>query len=186
MADSQNTLLESFKNRQADKNEAVAREAFRLVSLYRSLSCFGADFVDKYNQMLLAASPAVRRLLSTFMGGEEVEDYLEFLQQNSHFSEVKTETQDEIQISNKGYLPSPESDAATEGGNSTKEKLSISVSDWEKMNAEQKQLKEQVQFLLNELGKNKRSATESKAPSTAPFNRYSEIVGDSTEEKKYE
>ena len=179
MTDSKNTLLETFKNRQADKNIAVAQEALRLVNLYRSLSCFGSDFVDKYNQMLLASPPAVRRLLSTFMGGEEVEDYLEFLQQNSHLSEVKSENNDVKDTLNKGYLPGPETDAI--GGSSQKD--SISRSDWEKMNEEQRKLKDQVQQLLNELAKNKYST---KPPVVSSFDRYSEITDDSVEEKKHE
>ncbi|MBO7484312.1 MAG: hypothetical protein J6T55_04265 [Alphaproteobacteria bacterium] len=183
MADSQNTLLEAFKNRQADKNIAVAQEALRLVNLYRSLSCFGSDFVDKYNQMLLASSPAVRRLLRTFMGGEEVEEYLEFLQQNSHFSEVKSEANKSEENLNKGYLPGPESDSVTKDAY---QKETVSKSDLEKMNEEQRKLKEQVQQILNELAKNKYSNLSTKAPAISSFDRYSDITDDSVEEKTHE
>ena len=80
MAENTEILLERFKAKKAEKDSASLQEARRFVNLYRSLSCFGNDFVDKYNEMLLMIKPNVRRLLSTFMGGKEVEDYLEFLE----------------------------------------------------------------------------------------------------------
>ena len=89
MLESSQVLLQHFKARKSEKDRQATQEARRLVNLYRSLSCFGDGFVGQYNQMLLSVKPNVKRLLRNFMGGEEVEDYLEFLQENAHLSKDK-------------------------------------------------------------------------------------------------
>ena len=178
MTESKNVLLESFKNRHSEKETIFSREALRLVNLYRSLSCFGSEFVDKYNQMLLSASPAVRRLLSSFMGGEEVEEYLEFLQQHAHLSDSEVEKETTAAVQTKGYLPTPDSDISKTRGDKN---VSIPQKEWENIQAEHLALKQQNQQLLQALSKQKESA----------FNRnrvesYSEIIEDNVEDKAHE
>ena len=187
MAGSTNSLLEAFKNRHATKSALVVKEAFRLVNLYRSLSCFESDFVDKYNQMLLSASPAVRRQLNTFMGGEEVADYLEFLEQNVHASSSE-ETSDNV-ISQKGYLPTPEEDIPVMNKAPAGVKK-FSEEEWEKMKVQKEALIEQTQTLLNALDKLGRlSASSATVEDTSaetreiPSEKYSEIIEETVEEK---
>ena len=150
MAETKNLLLEKFKNRQSEKDTVVFQKAMQLVNQYRSLSCFGSEFADKYNQDLLNSTPAVKRLLSTFMGGEEVEEYLEFLQQNFHLDGDELNQQKDGEIKNKGYLPEPEADVPFKDNNNTS--TPISQMEWEQMKSDNVILKEQVQLLLKELG----------------------------------
>lgn len=196
MAETKNLLLEKFRNRQSEKDTVIFQQAMRLVNQYRSLSYFGNDFVDQYNQTLLNASPAVKRLLGTFMGGEEVEDYLEFLQQNFHLQGDEGEHQKNVEIKNKGYLPEPDADMdiGTPGNSS-----SVSSIEWEQMKADNIILKEQVQLLLKELGSLKQKPVTGslgeKVPSASPVrfsqpksagDNYSEIIEESGEGKAHE
>ncbi|MGN1063274.1 MAG: hypothetical protein ACI4QM_03010 [Alphaproteobacteria bacterium] len=73
------TVLETFLKQREKRQNSVGMEAKRLVNLYRQLSLFGADFLDTYNNMLLAASPEVQTALSDIIGGMVVRQYLEFL-----------------------------------------------------------------------------------------------------------
>lgn len=175
MVNSKNVLLDSFRKKQATKETALSQEALRLVNLYRSLDYFAPEFVDKYNQMLLKTSPAVRRLLGTFMGGEEVEDYLEFLQQNAHLSDSEVEQKTDMDAKNKGYLPEPEADIASSSNNNSQ----IYKDELDKLKSEQKLLKDQIQNLLDQLGR-----TSSK--NSFISNSYSEIVEEAQEEKGHE
>lgn len=189
MAENKNFLLESFKNRQSEKNTLASREALRLVNLYRSLSYFNPEFVEKYNQMLLGSSPAVRRLLHTFMGGEEVKDYLDFLQQNSHLSDT---TPDQKQTSGNqmmtGYLPQPDSDIGLTRNNEGS--FSVSEAEWEKLKQEQRVLQERLQLLLKEVEntKQKGSGFSQRPVSYTPSSNknYSEIIEEGAEDKSYE
>ena len=177
------SLLERFKAKKAEKDSNALQEARRLVNLYRALPCFGPDFVDKYNQMLLASKPGVRRLLGTFMGGKEVEEYLEFLDQNAHLStSEKDEGEEETVVTqNKGYLPTPDEDLGTsKTGN-----ISVSETQWREMQAEKEALAKQTQDLLNALKKlegKQMSSPQGQEVGTfgkpSSFDHYSEIVED--------
>ena len=199
MVESKNILLENFKNRKSVKEGVAYQEALRLVNLYRSLSCFGNEFVEKYNQMLLSTSPAVRRLLNTFMGGEEVEDYLEYLEQNSHLSDQEVEQMTKEEVSNnKGYLPEPEKDIVYGEKSSSQESSVVSQKEWEEMKKQKQFLMEQVQFLLKELAGSSQGGdfSNQKLDSLMASNRfkqvnnprenYSEIVEETTEVKDHE
>ena len=184
MTSSKNVLLDNFRKKQANKETAFSQEALRLVNLYRSLDCFASEFVDKYNQMLLGASPSVRRLLGTFVGGEEVEDYLEFLQQNAHLSDVEVEQKTDMDIKSKGYLPEPNSDISSSQNN-----VQFSQDEFEKLKAEQKLLKEQIQKLLNQLGQTSQQPKpnfKNSFVSSPSSDTYSEIVEEMQEEKTHE
>ena len=193
MVENKNLLLEKFKNRQSEKDTIIFQEAQRLVNQYRSLSCFDAEFVEQYNQVLLNSSPAVRRLLSTFMGGEEVEDYLEFLQQNFHLQKDELNQKKNEETKNKGYLPEPENDIRTPNGS-----LSVSRSEWEQMRSDYVTLKQQMQLLLKKVGNpnqtgvetgnffdNKISSVDTSQTRTVKEN-YSEIIEESQEDKTHE
>ena len=194
MAETKNLLLEKFKNKQSEKDTVIFQQAMQLVNQYRSLSSFGNEFVDQYNQTLLNAPPAVKRLLNTFMGGEEVEDYLEFLQQNFHLQEDGGDQRENVEIKNKGYLPDPDNDISV--SNSA---TSFPQTEWEQMKADNIVLKEQVQLLLKELGSLKKmpvtDSFDKKLPSVSPTrfsqtkrvgDSYSEIIEDTGEEKIHE
>ena len=135
MPESTESLLQRFKAKKAEKDSTSLQEARRLVNLYRSLSCFGDDFVGKYNEMLLMIKPNVRRLLGTFMGGKEVEDYLEFLEQNAHLSvSEKGQTDTDAAVvpqNNKGYLPDPDLDIGAK--KTTEDVISVRTSEWKEL-----------------------------------------------------
>ena len=179
MTESKNVLLESFKNRHSEKETESSREALRLVNLYRSLSCFGSEFIDKYNQMLLSASPAVRRLFSSLVGGEEVEDYLEFLQQHAHLSDSEVEKETVNPIQKKGYLPSPDADVLKTGQGGS---VSISQKEWENMKTEYQSMKQRIQYLLKIFEKQGIAIPEQRFNP----NNYSEIIEDNAEDKDHE
>ena len=185
MAETKNVLLEKFKNRQSEKDTLASREALRLVNLYRSLSYFSPEFVDKYNQMLLSTSSDVRRLLHTFLGGEEVEDYFEFLQHHDHLSETETTNETNFDDQKKGYLPQPDSDIQM--NSAPAEKFSSSQGKLEQLEKEQKLLQEQLQMILKELKKTATGFPQNR-PSVAPKSTvmnesYSEILEENLEDK---
>ena len=187
MAENKNVLLESFKNRQSEKNTFASREALRLVNLYRSLSYFNPEFVEKYNQMLLSSSPAVRRLLHTFMGGEEVKDYLDFLQQNAHLSDTASEQNQNFETQTIGYLPQPGSDIGLTKNN--EENFYVSQSEWEKLKQEQKVLQERLQTLLKEIEETKQKGigfNQKSAYASSVNKNYSEIIEEASEDKPHE
>ena len=192
MPETKNLLLEKFKNRQSEKDTVIFQQAMQLVNQYRALSFLGSDFVDQYNQTLLNASPAVKRLLGTFMGGEEVEDYLEFLQQNFHLQGDELLQQENVETKNKGYLPEPDADVGWKNNSSE----SVSLKEWEQIKEDNIILKEQIQGLLKELASLKQASGtgsfDKKAPSLR-FSRtnnvgdgYSEIIEETGEEKQHE
>lgn len=181
MAGTSKNLLEKFKAKQSEKDTALLQEARRLVNLYRSISCFGDDFVDQYNKMLLNVQPNIRRLLRNFMGGEEVESYLQFLEQNIHLSQNGSEHKNEMNtLQTKGYLPDPSMD---ERGGIQKGKITVSESEWEEMKEQKKALLEQTQMLLKRLERLEQNISGTKRPLNTPssYENYSEIIEESGE-----
>ena len=168
MSESSQVLLQHFKARKSEKDRQAIQEARRVVNLYRSLSCFGEDFIPIYNQMLLAVKPNVKRLLRNFMGGEEVEDYLEFLQENAHLSkaEVEQKNADNPVQMKKGYLPDPEFDL---DGTAVK-MVKVPQTEWEKMQT-------------SAVSKSSLSFKNMRTPSTE---KYSEIIEEGSGEKEHE
>ena len=112
MTKTENAITSKFhaflKQRNNKTNEAM-QEAQRLINLYRVLGAFGSDFVDQYNVMLLNASSEVQMALNALVGGQEVRQYLEFLQreENGGSDDEKKE-----KIQQTGWLPSPEEELA--------------------------------------------------------------------------
>ena len=190
MVEATQSLLQRFKAKKAEKDSNALQEARRLVNLYRSLACFGDDFVGQYNQMLLAVKPGVRRLLATFMGGKEVEEYLEFLEQTAHLP-VSDKGAEEMSVpQNKGYLPTPDEDMTV-----PKKDNSAPVPDtqWQEMQAQKEILVKQTQELLNALKKlEEKPAPVSQIQGTrtfekpSSFDRYSEIIEDTAGGKNNE
>lgn len=113
MIQKNNTILDAFiKQRSKRQNHAII-EARKLVNLYRHLALFGADYLEKYNQMLLAASPEVQSALPDVMGGTIVRQYRDFLQSNSSSMTedglFNADTDDKYQYAQaESYLPSPD------------------------------------------------------------------------------
>ena len=127
------------------------------------------------------------------MGGEEVEDYLEFLQQNFHLQKDELNQKKNEETKNKGYLPEPENDIRTPNGS-----LSVSRSEWEQMRSDYVTLKQQMQLLLKKVGNpnqtgvetgnffdNKISSVDTSQTRTVKEN-YSEIIEESQEDKTHE
>ena len=177
MTEASQLLLQHFKEKKAEKDSTAVQEARRLVNLYRSLPCFGESFLPRYNQMLLEVKPGVKRLLNTFMGGKEVEDYLEFLEQNAHLTKAETEQTDVINVSQtKGYLPTPDADL---GDKKADGMITISEAEWQEMKAQKEALIQQKQALLNTLGKLGQKPTSAPQKKSS-FENYSEIIEDTS------
>lgn len=189
MSEASKNLLIRFREKQSEKDSSSLLDARRLVNLYRSLPCFGDGFLDQYNQMLLSVKPNVRRLLRNFMGGEEVEDYLQFLEQNVHLSDTQEEQKTTNEALQKtGYLPDPDEDTTNAPSDGM---IKISESEWKQVNAQRESLLEQTQNLLKALGKLEHDSSVSKKmapsfknnPSTSSFENYSEIIEESGEKR---
>ena len=185
MSEATQLLLQRFKAKKTEKDSTSLQEARRLVNVYRSLSCFGDAFIDKYNDMLLHVEPNVRRLFGTFMGGKEVEDYLEFLEENAHLSVSEKGQNKTVGVSQtKGYLPNPDSDdTATLKKDGT---IAITEQEWKEMKAQNAALAKKTQDLLNIVTKleekngSQVSVGRASMTKSSPFERYSEILEDTT------
>lgn len=111
---SKNTILEAFLKQRAKRQNSAAVEARKLVNLYRQLSLFGDDFLDKYNEMLMAATPEVQMALPDMVGGAVVRQYLEFLKGRAKQNDTdavisEEEAVDAYQYRHaESYLPSPD------------------------------------------------------------------------------
>lgn len=102
-------LLTQFNAKKHDQEDEKAIEAQRLVNMYRNLSVFPPEFVEKYNDILLGSSKEAQVLLPSIQGGASVREYLSYLQtaKGVDTSEEKTDDSD---IAIQGYLPTPEED----------------------------------------------------------------------------
>lgn len=111
---SKNTVLEAFLKQRAKRQNSAAVEAKRLVNLYRQLSLFGDDFLDTYNDMLLAATPEVQMALPDIVGGTVVRQYLEFLKGRSKQNDTDNDISEEEAVDAyqyrhaESYLPTPD------------------------------------------------------------------------------
>ena len=111
---SKNSVLQAFLQQRAKRQNSTAVEAKKLVNLYRQLSLFGDDFLDKYNEMLMAATPEVQMALPDIIGGTVVRQYLEFLKGRSKQNETDSIISEEDAVDAyqyrhaESYLPSPD------------------------------------------------------------------------------
>ncbi|MBR5130441.1 MAG: hypothetical protein IKV03_04375 [Alphaproteobacteria bacterium] len=109
-----NSLLEAFLKQRAKRQNSAAVEAKRLVNLYRQLSLFGDEFLEKYNVMLLEASPEVQMVLPDIVGGTVVRQYLEFLKGRAKQSDADSIISEEDAVDAyqyrhaESYLPTPD------------------------------------------------------------------------------
>lgn len=108
---SKKSTLEAFLKQRAKRQSSSVIEARRLVNLYRQLPLFGADFLEKYNQMLLEATPEVQTALSDIIGGAIVRQYHDFLQGKAKKTDDNSLSDDEAADAyqyrhEESYLPS--------------------------------------------------------------------------------
>ena len=174
MQEAGQNLLQRFKAKKTEKDSVALQEARRLVNLYRSLSCFGDGFLNEYNKLLLNTKPGVRRLLSTFMGGNEVEEYLEFLLDNAHLSGSEEEQKADFDVSQskKGYLPTPDADLQQQ--ETSDGMIKISKEEWEKMKSQYENLMKQLKLLSGT------AKTVGTSAERSDFENYSEIIEDTS------
>jgi hypothetical protein len=166
MENTATNLLQEFQKQKVSQESEVLQAAQRFVNQYRALSFFDPSFLQKFNTQLLACSPDVRRFLATIMGGNEVLNYLEFLEKQTPLSiQNENDTSNQSDISVDGYLPSPESDLSA----SDNDMISVSKQEWQELKAQQKSLMEQTQQLFRQL-KNQQASSM--------IGRYSEILDD--------
>lgn len=108
------TVLDAFLKQRAKRQNNTIIEARRLVNLYRHLSLFGADYLEKYNAMLMETTPEVQMALSDIIGGTIVRQYLEFLKGRAQKNDTDMVISDEEANDayryrhEESYLPSPD------------------------------------------------------------------------------
>ncbi len=183
MAKTDNTISSKFhaflKQRNSKTNDAI-QEAQRLVNLYRVLGAFGSDFVDKYNTMLLHTPDDVQMSFNALVGGQEVRQYLEFLQQEQHI-QGNAETPDKA-AAQTGWLPTPEEEQATQGNQPTAQTdwSNLMKAEEEKLNKMIASLRAEQELALKQLSAQLSSTlqvrTEKPAPKPQSESSYSEII----------
>lgn len=156
-------ILEDFQKQKVSQESEVLLTAQRFINQYRALKLYKPAFLDKFNADLLSCSADVRRFFSSLMGGEEVRNYLEFLEKQIPASNTE-KGQENSEIVQEGYLPSPEEDIK---GNAAENIMSISKEEWQKMQEQQKLLMEQTQQLMKKM-----------TQSSVDTRSYSEILDD--------
>lgn len=104
-----NSTISVFNKKRKEQGNDALMNAQRLVNLYRHASAFGDDFIQKFNQELLQASPEVQTVLSDIVGGNVVRQYYDFLKENA--TDIKSDN-DKTALKKNGYLPSPDEDNA--------------------------------------------------------------------------
>ena len=165
MENTATNLLQEFQKQKVSQESEVLQAAQRFVNQYRALSFFDPSFLQKFNTQLLACSPDVRRFLTTIMGGNEVLNYLEFLEKQMPATSQNESDTNQPEIALDGYLPMPESDLSL----SDDDMISVSKQEWQELKAQQKKLMEQTQQLFRQL-KNQ--------PASSMIGGYSEILDD--------
>ena len=148
MEETAKNLLKEFQKQKVSQESSVLQEAQRFVNQFRALDYFDSSFLQEFNAQLLACSPNVRRFFSTIMGGNEVLNYLEFLEKQIPQTENSEngENAGQTDIVVDGYLPVPESDLILPDSNDI---ISVSKQQWDEMKAQQKALMEQTQQLMH-------------------------------------
>lgn len=190
MTKTENTItskFHAFLKQRNNKTNAAMQEAQRLINLYRVLGAFGPDFVDEYNKMLMQSSDEVQMALNALVAGQEVRQYLEFLQQEEK-GQKGDESVDKKAVQT-GWLPLPEDEQPQTG-----EAKSISNADWAAfMKAEEEKiakiissLREEQETALKNLSDQLTSTLQIRPGSISkeeePEN-YSEIIEEKSKEK---
>lgn len=103
------TKFHAFLKQKDNKTNVAMQEAQKLINLYRALGVFGSEFIDQYNVMLLNSSDEVQMALNALVSGQEVRQYLEFLQQEENGG--RTDKGADKNTVQTGWLPSPEDEA---------------------------------------------------------------------------
>lgn len=165
-----NPLLKAFQEQKLTKANIELMQAQKLVNLYRALDCFQDGFADKFNEMLLESSVESRRMLSTIMGGSEVRNYLDFLEQQTNHTDEENNPNSSKQL--KGFLPSPDMDESP----TSNETVQISRQEWLEMQEQQRNLMEQTKNLMSMVKNN--SMGQSATVENTPVKNYSEIIED--------
>lgn len=112
MGTEEQKLYADFKAQLHQKVDGNVKEAKKLVNLYRHLDFFGQDFIPQLNKMILQASPEVKAILPSIMGGGEILDYAEFISHKSQHA-VENEGGDSALAT---YLPDPDQMPAVGSG----------------------------------------------------------------------
>lgn len=172
MVDAANALLQQFQKQKVSQESETLQAAQRLVNQFRSLRFLRESFVEEYNAQLLASSPDVRRFLTSLMGGNEVRNYLEFLEKQTPQQNENGEDSNQTKKAADGYLPPPDNDLGAQ--NNVSGGATVSLAEFEQMKEQQKILMEQTQQLLKKL--NQQGASSS---GSSTVGRYSEIIEDS-------
>lgn len=169
MVDSANTLLQEFQKQKVSQESEILQIAQRFVNQFRSLRFFPESFIQEYNTQLLACSADIRRLFTSLMGGNEVRNYLEFLEKQQPHHTDNSENSDQPKVTVDGYLPSPDLDLKSSTG--TSDATSISKEELQQIREQQKILMEQTQQLLKRMNQQGTSSAGSSV-----VGRYSEII----------
>jgi len=179
----------AFLKKRNSKTNVAMQEAQRLVNLYRVLGTFGSDFVDEYNVMLLNSSDEVQMALNALVSGQEVRQYLEFLQQEENGGDDAEKKEKVLQT---GWLPTPEEEmaqaqpVAAERGVSNAEWVAFMKEEEEKIAKVISSLREEQEMVLKNLSDQLTSTLQIRpggSPKAQAPEDYSEIIEEKGKEK---
>lgn len=109
-----NKWEKKFSSEQTEEQESTNLVAQRLINIFRQLHILNEDAVQKYNNMLLQASPDVIKYLPSLPGGEEVREYLSFIKDGNTVNISKEEKKTQEQIVSPQEQPATDKQVSTD------------------------------------------------------------------------
>ncbi len=88
-----------FPGAATDSEEDPYVTAQRFINVYRQLHVLREDLVNRYNEMLLAIDADTRTTLTDIPGGNDVRNYLEYLEQQKYGEDYHAESDEDIEVS---------------------------------------------------------------------------------------
>ena len=87
-----------FPGAATDSEEDPYVTAQRFINVYRQLHVLREDLVKRYNDMLLAIDAEARMTLSDIPGGNDVRNYLEYLEHEKYGDDYESGVEEEIEV----------------------------------------------------------------------------------------
>jgi hypothetical protein len=102
-----NKWEKKFSEEKSEEQESTNLVAQRLINIFRQLHILNEEAIQKYNTMLLQASPDVIKYIPILPGGEELKEYLDYIKGGASVSDAKEgKKPQESPLPAKSVLPS--------------------------------------------------------------------------------
>jgi len=180
------TKFHDFLQQRNHRTNVAMQTAQRLINLYRVLGSFGADFVEQYNTMLLNSTDEVQMALNGLVSGQEVRQYLEFLQREAHI-QTQDETSENV-APQTGWLPNPADEQTSGAGASSANLTEFMKNEEEKIAQMITSLRQEQELAIKHLsdqlaGTLQSRSNEHKSAQREDMTSYSEIIEERGKDK---